>query len=320
MTQNQLKYWELRWKQFYDMRKLELDKYVEDRKLQLDMRKLEETIRHNKHEEKMDRLQYRQNQEKINQEWAKISQNERLAMIKYGIDYVKLHQENIKLDQNQQSIGLKAQELLQKEFLGIADLMLEITKTSDQQSRAWVETYSQSVGEFLKAFGGGAVATGLGEIRGALSTTTYNDLVTNLTKAYPQFASKIKQFDQTATEVFGPQKGPEVSKTVRDDIKDQTDKIKNQFSQELPGTDDKRVIGFSGTLTNDKAMYDQYKKNVEKYGPDVSKYKTGSTPNGVTHFTGGSNASIGKSSNTTPSGTKVIYSPGTGNKIGPGQI
>lgn len=315
MTANQLKYWELRWKQFYDMRNLEVDiaklQHEKD-KLLLEAKKLNETIRHNMEEERNDRITRRQNAQKIQQEWAKISQNERLALIGYGIKWKELEQEDRKLDQadrkldqTDKQIALEADKILKDKFTAVGDFLLEVEKNKNSTSQEWVEQYSEAIGELGKAFGLGAVGLAAGETRGMVASAQYDKIVNAMKNNFPEVA----KFFNTTSETYGP------------DIKEAIDQLRKGSDElggtkgilkkqgynvdQLPGQGAGRVIGFSETETEPDSTTSG--TSVEKVGKTGSKYYDNH------HDAGSTRSSI---ESKTSNGTSVVYSPGT--HYGPG--
>lgn len=209
MTLNQLKYWELRWKQYYDMLSLAETK-------RSNVARENETKRHNRAEERIatqelviKRIQLSQNQEKIVQEWSKIKLDEQKLFIETTINAYKLHQKDVELSQEERRIQLKSEELLQNATFAAANIIVQYENESTKRS---IEQFNSYVNALDKGWDKTAAAQVLTELASSSKTS---DSLKNVLKP---LAEKYK----LDIEINGPKS---IGSTINNFANDNKDRI-----------------------------------------------------------------------------------------------
>lgn len=301
MTLNQLKYWELRWKQYYDLLSLGETK-------RSNLAKEAETKRHNRAEERiatqqlvLERIKISQNQEKINQEWSKISLDQQKLFIQTTIDAYKLHQKDIELSQEERRIQLKSEELLQNATFAAANLIVQYENESTKRS---IEQFNAYVNALDKGWDKTTAASVLTELASSSKTSE------SLKKLLQPLADKYK----LDIEVSGPKTvGSTVSKFVSDN-KDKVEEIGHGL------TESSKALG--NVILSENPHSRIYNALKEKFGPDKKAIAAAEGRGGKASTTGGTIISTGPNGISTPSTTTkssgVIYSGNSRSDYGPG--
>lgn len=279
MTQNQLKYWELRWKQYYEYY------YLQETKRSNMARELE-TARHNRVQERISkqelvlrRIELSQNQEKIVQQWKNLELTEQATMIKAALEL-----------RNQDRL---ANEFLQSQKMAAASMIVQY---NNEQEKRQIEKFNAYVQALDTGWTKTAVAKVLTEIES--SNDEVNRLLTDVAKQY-----------NLDIEVKGPQ-------GIGAKIKTSLDKSNDDYSntEHAPWTDKNGFLKPEYKTGRNKVIMDKmareglgYKDALEKYGPALGL-------GGKTSVTGGIGYSGGiqsPSTNAPTTGTSgVIYSGG----------
>lgn len=163
MTQNQIAYWALIWKQHYENQQLkETHRHNQAQE--------KETNRHNLAEERiakqqlvLRRIELSQNQEKINQEWAKLSNTIRHDLIEEA--------------QSQQKINLDIDKFMSNQKIAVAQMALDASYKANDTTIKYIEASAKALKE---GWGKGAAALGLGTLYGSLNTSNYSQIVESL--------------------------------------------------------------------------------------------------------------------------------------------
>lgn len=205
MTQNQLRYWELRWRQHYENAQIQ----IEREKVALEIAKLEETIRKNRKAERQEQQRIIQEGIKIQQAWQKLGFEMQAKIVELGLEKRKLDQKDTELVQ-------AADRLLKDKFVAIADFVTNMTEKRDKSQQEWARIYRDAGSALTDAFGGKTLGLAAGEFRGLVSGEEFTNGIKAMADAFPEYASIINQFTGLAKETiqrnveqYGPQwQGP----------------------------------------------------------------------------------------------------------------
>lgn len=168
MTANQLRYWELRWKQYYEYY------YLQEQK-RSNRAKERETERHNRASERiakqelvMKRIQLSLDQARVTQEWAKISVNERaqlLAEMKHSHE---------------------VQKFLAQTKIATAELGVTIQHNLNSDSAAYIQANARAFGAGWAKGGANQALSYVQSIPGIKNyQSIYDSVVTGLNESVP---------------------------------------------------------------------------------------------------------------------------------------
>lgn len=321
MTQNQLKYWELRWRQHYDM----LQHQVDLAKVEVELAKLQETARHNKAQERIATQELVLTRVKLSQEWEKMQFDMKATIVRLGLEYngflqknVELQQKNRALDQedvrlNQKYIelGQEADKIMTNKFVQVTDAYTEILQGNYKNQTERMKALADSVGPLAKSVGIGFVASTLGMFDSYLSNTQASEAFwSSLEKTYPSvfkdlsqevaetYAPKVKAMAKSYTELYGPQGLEQASKD-----------ISAYLNKMDPKADDLKRIATQSTVTghtNTQNVNESIGTSVQKGSSGASFYEN--------HRDARSTRGPIETKNS--AGTSVVYSGGS--HYGPG--
>lgn len=240
MTANQLKYWEIRWRQYYENQSLKETKrsnLVKEAETERSNRVKEaETRRHNLVEERIakqelviKRIQLSHTQEQINQKWADLDRQERALFINTTLENYRLMQKDKEIDLKAKEVQLKADKLLSDVTLAIADLVTEYTQTEEKINIDRFDSYVNALG---KGWTKAGVASFMRDLdQDSKTPENLKSLLSNIAKKY-----------DLDVEINGPNSA--TSKTV-DAVKQHMESTKNDphpYIREDGSTRDRKSV------------------------------------------------------------------------------
>lgn len=311
MTQNQLKYWELRWKQHYDM----LQHKVDLAKLEIELAKLAETARHNKAQERIATQELVLSRVKISHEWEKMQFDMRAQIVRLGLEYngflqknVELEQENERIRQKYIELGQEADKIMTNKFVQVTDAYVNISQGNYKNATERMKALADSVGPLAKSVGIGFVASTLGLFDSYLTNDANSTVFWGrLEEMYPSvfkdlsqqagdlYSPKAKHMAKEYTELYGPRGPEQMSKDI--------DKYLNE--KDPKDTSDSTVTGHSGTQVSNQPQGST--SGTKVIGSSGASYHSNHRDAGSTR---------GPVESKTNSGTRVIWSGGS--HYGPG--
>lgn len=274
---------------------------IDQAKLELEISKLAETIRHNRRSERQETQRIVLEQAKLSKDWAKLKFDMRAKIVELALEERKLDQKDIELQQ-------KAESILTDKFVAVTDFGLDLQNAKNKWSVEYAKVYKDMLGAIGNAFGGKAVGLAAGELRGMIAGSEYDDFIKSVKEQFPQYAKDIDfsigSNTQTGIKEYDEQFGPQASDKFKQDLKNRG------IETGLPGSSSDRVIGFTGTQDeNVNANSNQRTSN----GTSVQKGKSGADYYSNHREAGSTRGPVETKSN---SGTSVIYSGGS--HYGPG--
>lgn len=135
MTTNQLRYWELRWKQWYEYQLLQHKKA-----------ELAEQKRATRVKEKQEYARITIDREDLDRKWDELTEKKRAAIVGEAL-------RKYEADINLMNVSSMAEQRLQQMKTVAADLYLQYTKAEDEAQRKWYEAYAEAAN---KGWGQGA--------------------------------------------------------------------------------------------------------------------------------------------------------------------
>lgn len=141
MTQNQLKYWELRWRQWYEYQLLHQQE-----------RQLEETKRSNRAKERIEYEKITISREDMERKWAELDEKKRAAMVGEAINKYKA---DIEFADAKSRIDKRLSEIQIAE----ADLAIAFTKARNEDERQYIKLYADVADKGWDGVAGAALGT-----------------------------------------------------------------------------------------------------------------------------------------------------------------
>jgi hypothetical protein len=263
MTANQLKYWELRWKQFYEFH------YLKEQH-RANVAKETETERHNRATERvarqqlvLDRIRLSNEQEKINIEWQKLALSQRAQLVHEVV-------EQRKLDIEEKDYQLKVDQFLANIKVATAELISDVQHNINQDRSAAITANAKAFGDGWLEGSAAKAAAWLETLSGTKNyENIVNTLVDDLNTSIPGLKVEKPKFktdapdvqegsvssvigtskaDKLATEIYGPD-ATQRSKFGSRWVDNQKSQNKHAASQVIqagvkgPGNDTESVSG-----------------------------------------------------------------------------
>lgn len=172
MTQNQLKYWELRWKQHYENIMLQL----KARELEIELAKLQETKRSNRAKETI--------------QWAELNEKIRAA----GVSEALKKESNI-IDALKANTDLyytlnQVQNMLAEQQVAAAEFLVTLEQAKNEDARKWLETEAILL---KNGWGEYTVEKAVGEAKASMSDSRYNSILQIFDQGGNSFLQKMAQ-------------------------------------------------------------------------------------------------------------------------------
>jgi len=271
MTANQLKYWELRWKQHYEniLAKVKVAEVQETQRHNIAVER--ETERHNRREERIDTQNMITNRLNAQLRWEELSEKKRAALVAEALK-VKEYELAVKAElRNERYTNAQIDKLLSDKKIAQMDLAMSIVKMKHDIANDYLKSEAAL---FKNGWGKAAAGEIIADVKSLLSSTEADKLLNNLTKD-PDF--------KWITETFGPSAA------------DETLRLAGNSTKGEKGSGD-----WQGPPTKDQASQQTNKTRFENR-PDFQPYKEPEV-SGHSNSQGGT-GTTGKSSN----GTSVVY-------------
>lgn len=293
MTANQLRFWELRWKQHYDTIFLKL----KEQEIAQAWAELDEKIRHNKKSEKQEQQRIIHERQRLELDWAKLTEQQRATVMSELFEDRK---------QQREEAWTKAQveHLLVQDQVAVVEAFDSYLHHKNQDAQGWFDAEAKLLD---KGWGKAAVGELVADVKGTISNAEYDQFMKNM-------AANLGGWFK---EVYGPQ----ANQKAQEWINSQNKEIVDNNRQSSAGKALKE-------MSNAEAQQDLVDKinKQGKYAPVVHGFTStqngsSSTANVGTKVVTGTATSRTVSSNPRNSGggSSVVYSPNVGTRaIGPG--
>lgn len=298
MTANQLKYWELRWKQHYENILAQV-KVKEQAETERHNRAVEaETARHNRVEERIDTQNMIINRLNLEARWAELDERHRAALVAEALNE-KQYKLAVQAELRQyQYTQAQIQNMLAQQKVAAADFALDVISAKNKINA----DYLQAEAALVKAgWGKGVAAQIVAEVKSSVSSAELN----NIMKAFANNSDY-----SWISEAFGPATLSEIGNVAN-----------KNYKSDLPKADLSKGLH----LDTNKINFDE--RGSQAYNQQVSGFSNSQTtkgekgvktPSGTMYYRDHRDAGSTKSSveTKTAAGTRVIYSGGS--HYGPG--
>lgn len=298
MTTNQLKYWELRWKQHYEniLAQVKVAEVVETKRHNVAVET--ETARHNRREERIDTQNMIINRGNLEARWAELEEKVRAAIVAEGLKEKEYQLQVQKVLYDWEYKKAEISNMLQSRKLAAADFAVRFVESFHKTSTE----YMKAEAALLKAgWDKALVGEVVTDVKSLMAKSEYDKVLQNAFGDDPEFSWLV--------EAFGPATGKEVANMAGKKYNEPIGPKQPQqyFSQKAKNI--KESIGLGISKPEDAKNLVQGFSGTQQSSRDISGVTSESTGNKV-----GSTKDIVETK--TPSGTRVIYS--SGSHYGPG--